>query len=70
MTISEACELMLQASTMGKGGEIFVFDMGEPVKIKDLAIKMIKLSGKEKKKKDILLKYTGLRLGENYMRSY
>lgn len=63
MTISEACELVLQASTMGKGGEIFVFDMGKPVKIKDLAIKMIKLSGKEPEK-DILLKYTGLRPGE------
>lgn len=63
MTISEACELVLQASTMGKGGEIFVFDMGNPVKIKDLAIKMIKLSGKEPEK-DILLKYTGLRPGE------
>lgn len=63
MTISEACELVLQASTMGKGGEIFVFDMGQPVKIKDLAIKMIKLSGKEPEK-DILLKYTGLRPGE------
>lgn len=63
MTISEACELVLQASTMGKGGEIFVFDMGKPVKIKDLAIKMIKLSGKEPEK-NILLKYTGLRPGE------
>lgn len=63
MTISEACELVLQASTMGKGGEIFVFDMGKPVKVKDLAIKMIKLSGKEPEK-DILLKYTGLRPGE------
>ena len=63
MTISEACELVLQASTMGKGGEVFVFDMGKPVKIKDLAIKMIKLSGKEPEK-DILLKYTGLRPGE------
>jgi FlaA1/EpsC-like NDP-sugar epimerase len=60
MTIPEACELVLQAGTMGKGGEIFVFDMGEPVKIKDLAIKMIKLSGFEPEI-DIKLKYTGLR---------
>lgn len=63
MTIPEACELVLQAGTMGKGGEIFVFDMGEPVKIKDLAIKMIKLSGFEPEI-DIKLKYTGLRPGE------
>jgi FlaA1/EpsC-like NDP-sugar epimerase len=63
MTIPEACELVLQAGTMGKGGEIFVFDMGAPVKIKDLAIKMIKLSGLEPEI-DIKLKYTGLRPGE------
>lgn len=63
MTIPEACELVLQAGTMGKGGEIFVFDMGEPVKIKDLAIKMIKLSGYEPNI-DIKLVYTGLRPGE------
>jgi len=63
MTIPEACELVLQAGTMGKGGEIFVFDMGEPVKIRDLAIKMIKLSGYEPEI-DIKLKYTGLRPGE------
>ncbi|WDT68113.1 polysaccharide biosynthesis protein [Cloacibacterium sp. TD35] len=63
MTIPEACELVLQAGTMGKGGEIFVFDMGEPVKIRDLAIKMIKLSGYEPDI-DIKLKYTGLRPGE------
>ncbi len=63
MTIPEACELVLQAGTMGKGGEIFVFDMGAPVKIKDLAIKMIKLSGFEPEI-DIKLKYTGLRPGE------
>ena len=63
MTIPEACELVLQAGTMGKGGEIFVFDMGAPVKIKVLAIKMIKLSGFEPEI-DIKLKYTGLRPGE------
>lgn len=63
MTIPEACELVLQAGTMGKGGEIFVFDMGEPVKIKDLAIRMIKLSGYEPDV-DIKLVYTGLRPGE------
>lgn len=63
MTIPEACELVLQAGTMGNGGEIFVFDMGAPVKIKDLAIKMIKLSGLEPEV-DIKLEYTGLRPGE------
>ena len=63
MTIPEACELVLQAGTMGFGGEIFVFDMGKPVKIKDLAIKMIKLSGFEPNV-DIELVYTGLRPGE------
>ncbi|MGA9591410.1 MAG: nucleoside-diphosphate sugar epimerase/dehydratase, partial [Salegentibacter sp.] len=47
MTIPEACQLVLEAGAMGKGGEIFVFDMGEPVKIMDLAIKMIKLAGYE-----------------------
>lgn len=63
MTIPEACELVLQAGTMGSGGEIFVFDMGKPVKIKDLAIRMIKLSGFEPHV-DIELVYTGLRPGE------
>lgn len=63
MTIPEACELVMQAGTMGKGGEIFVFDMGAPVKIKDLAIRMIKLSGFEPEI-DIKLVYTGLRPGE------
>lgn len=60
MLISEACRLVLEAGTMGKGGEIFVFDMGKPVKIADLAQRMINLSGA----KDIKIEYTGLRDGE------
>ena len=60
MLIPEACRLVLEAGTMGKGGEIFVFDMGEPVKIVDLAKRMIKLSGA----KDIEIKFSGLRDGE------
>lgn len=63
MTIPEACELVLQAGTMGSGGEIYVFDMGEPVKIIDLAKKMIKLYGLETGS-DIQIKTTGLRPGE------
>lgn len=63
MTIPEACELVLQAGVMGKGGEIFVFDMGEPVKILNLANRMIKLSGLEPNV-DIKIVYTGLRPGE------
>ena len=63
MTIPEACELVLQAGAMGDGGEIYVFDMGEPVKILDLAKKMIKLSGLEMDK-DIKIVVTGLRPGE------
>ncbi len=60
MLIPEACKLVLEAGTHGKGGEIFVFDMGEPVKISDLAKRMIKLSGV----KNVEIKYTGLRPGE------
>ena len=63
MTIPEACELVLQAGTMGQGGEIYVFDMGEPVKIIDLAKKMIKLYGFETGV-DIEIVVTGLRPGE------
>lgn len=63
MTIPEACQLVLEAGAIGKGGEIFVFDMGESVKIIDLAKKMIKLSGLEIGK-DIEIKITGLRPGE------
>ncbi|NLO00980.1 MAG: polysaccharide biosynthesis protein [Bacteroidales bacterium] len=63
MTISEACQLVLEAGFMGKGGEIFVFDMGEPVKIADLAKNMIRLSGLEPGR-DIKIEYTGLRPGE------
>lgn len=63
MTIPEACQLVLDASSMGKGGEVFVFDMGESVKIIDLAKKMINLSGL-KEGVDIEIKFTGLRPGE------
>ena len=60
MLIPEACKLVLEAGTMGKGGEIFVFDMGKPVRIADLAKRMIALSGVD----DIDIKYVGLRDGE------
>ncbi|WP_291780772.1 nucleoside-diphosphate sugar epimerase/dehydratase [Cecembia sp.] len=63
MTIPEACQLVLEAGVMGNGGEIYVFDMGEPVKIVDLAKKMIALSGK-KLNEDIKIEFTGLRAGE------
>jgi FlaA1/EpsC-like NDP-sugar epimerase len=63
MTIPEACQLVLEAGFMGKGGEIFVFDMGEPVRIYDLAAKMISLSGFVPNQ-DIEIKITGLRPGE------
>ena len=60
MLIPEACKLVLEAGTKGNGGEIFVFDMGKPVKIADLAKRMIKLSGA----KNVEIKFTGLRPGE------
>ncbi|MCH8902327.1 MAG: polysaccharide biosynthesis protein [Bacteroidetes bacterium] len=63
MTIPEACQLVLEAGAMGKGGEIFIFDMGESIKIVELARKMIELSGLELGK-DIQLVFTGLRPGE------
>lgn len=63
MTIPEACELVIEAGSMGQGGEIFLFDMGKPVKIFDLAKKTIQLSGKELGK-DIEIVFTGLRDGE------
>jgi FlaA1/EpsC-like NDP-sugar epimerase len=63
MTIPEACQLVLEAGFMGHGGEIFVFDMGEPVKIYDLAVKMISLSGL-KPGDDIPIAFSGLRPGE------
>ena len=63
MTIPEACQLVLEAGVMGEGGEIYVFDMGQPVKILDLAKKMIQLSGK-KVDKDIKIVFSGLREGE------
>ena len=60
MTIPEACQLVLEAGSMGQGGEIYIFDMGKPVKILDLAKKMIRLSGRE----DVKIEFTGLRHGE------
>lgn len=63
MTIPEACRLVMEAATMGEGNEIFVFEMGKPVKIVDLAIRMIELAG-YKPKDDIEILFTGLRPGE------
>ncbi len=60
MLIPEACELVLQAGAIGKGGEIFILDMGDPIRIVDLANRMIQLSGRD----DIEIKFTGLRPGE------
>ena len=60
MLIPEACKLVLEAGTHGKGGQIFVFDMGKPVRIADLAQRMIKLSGAN----NVEIKYVGLRPGE------
>ena len=60
MTIPEACQLVLEAGSMGKSGEIYIFDMGEPVKIVDLAKRMIRLSGRS----DVKIEFTGLRHGE------
>jgi FlaA1/EpsC-like NDP-sugar epimerase len=63
MTIPEACQLVIQAAAMGQGGELFILDMGEPVKIVDLARDLIRLSGLEPDE-DIELRFTGLRPGE------
>jgi FlaA1/EpsC-like NDP-sugar epimerase len=63
MTIPEACQLIMQAETVGKGGEVFVLDMGEPIKIAYLAEQMIRLSGK-KPGEDIKIEFVGLRPGE------
>ena len=60
MTIPEACQLVLEAGSMGKGGESFIFDMGKPVKILDLAKRMIRLSGTN----NVKIEFTGLRNGE------
>ena len=63
MTIPEACQLVLEAGAIGGGGEVFVFDMGDPVKIKDLAVNMIRLSGLVEDQ-DIKIEYSGIRPGE------
>ncbi len=63
MTIPEACQLVLEAGTMGKGGEVFIFDMGKSIKILELAKKMIRLSGFEPER-DIKIVFTGIREGE------
>ena len=63
MTIPEACQLILQAAVQGRGGEIFALDMGEPVRIRDLAEQMIRLAGKQPGR-DVAIVYTGLRPGE------
>ena len=69
MTIREAAQLVIQAGAMAEGGDVFVLDMGEPIKIYDLAVKMIELAGLSKKdfvheQGDIEIKITGLRPGE------
>ncbi len=63
MTIPEACQLILQASVLGQGGEIFALDMGDPVRIRDLAEQMIRLAGRQVER-EIAIVYTGLRPGE------
>ena len=60
MTIPEACQLVLEAGSTGRSGEIYIFDMGKPVKIADLAKRMIRLSGRS----DVKIEFTGLRHGE------
>ena len=69
MTVSEACQLILQACVMGAGGEIFVLNMGEPVKIDYLARQMIRLAGKVPDD-EVEVRYTGLRPAKNYQKNY
>ncbi len=67
MTIPESVQLVLQAAALGKGGEVFVLDMGEPVKIADLAEDLIRLSGLEVDS-DVAISYTGIRPGRKVVR--
>ncbi|MCK7579336.1 MAG: polysaccharide biosynthesis protein [Chromatiales bacterium] len=69
MTIPEACQLIMQAASAGQGGEVFVLDMGEPVKVGYLAEQMIRLSGK-RPGVDVRIEYIGLRAGEKSTRNY
>ena len=75
MTVKEATQLVIQAGAISKGGEVFVLDMGKPIKIFDLAVNMINTAGLQVKDKnnplgDIEIKITGLRPEKNYMRSF
>ena len=75
MTINEAAQLVMQSSALAKGGEVFLLDMGEPVKIYDLACEMIKLSGlkvsgEDENSEDIKIITTGLHQAKNFMKNF
>ena len=75
MTTTEAAQLVIQATSLSRGGDVFILDMGEPLRIKELAEQMIRLSGLKVKSKnnrngDIEIITTGLRPGKNYMKNF